>query len=120
MDLADLIERQRPGAVEPEADAGALEQDRVGRDLGIGAAQRAVADAVADQPAEQRLVGVAAGDQLAPAGVAEGADLGVGDEGGLRVQAVEVDVLADGGGELQRRRRPRRRSRRGRAPRAGP
>ena len=103
MQLGDLLEAERALRVEPEVDAGALQEDRVGGDPGLGGAQLAVADAVADHLGEARLVGVALGDQGGAGGLAEGADLAVGGEGPALVAAVEDDVLADRGGEPQRR-----------------
>ena len=78
-----------PAGSNQSATPGALEQDRVGRDGHVRGAQRAVADPVADHAGEHRLVVVALGDQRAARRVGQRADLAVGDERGLAVQAVE-------------------------------
>ena len=103
MELGHLLELQRPAWVEPQRDPRALEQDRVGGDVGVGRSQRAVADAVADHLAEHRLVVVALGDQGAARPLGQRPDLAVGDERVAPVDAVEDDVLAHGRRQPQRR-----------------
>ena len=103
MERGDLVEAERPVGVEPEGDAGALQEDRVGGDVDVGGTQRTFVDPGRDQAAEDRLVVVALGDQLAARLVGERADLAVGHECLAGVQPVVDDVFADRGGELHRR-----------------
>ena len=103
VEVGHPVELERPVGVEPQRDPGALEQDRVGRDPRIGDPQRAVADAVLDQRDEDLLVGVPLCDQRPARRIGERSDFAVGHERLAAMQAVEHHVLADRGGELQRR-----------------